>query len=222
MGIMGKNIAVTIQWIGSLFYFVELIIALRVSKNENAPDIMKKFFWYPLVGAMIGLLFVLKNLKIIPTHIGFITNTISLLFHYSFLSFFIYNVTGKQVKFKIVIFLFFLVLIGLIISDILNGYTTSFAFANGCLFVFSLYYFRTLLVGKATIILKKNPIFYTCCGIFIGSGIIVPSALMIKYLVELKLAKDSLFLINIFSGVGYLLINLFFIKALLQCIKPNK
>lgn len=221
MGIMGKNIMVTIQWIGSLVYFVELIIALKVSKNENAPVIMRKFFWYPLVGTIIGLLFVFKNLNVIPNQIGFIANTISLLFHYSFLSFFIYTVTDKQSKFKLIIFLLLVILIVFIISDIVNSYTTSFAFANSCLFIFSLYYFRTVLIGNTTIILKGNPIFYTCCGIFIGSGIIVPSALMIKYIFALELSKDSVYLLALPTGLGYLTINIIFIKALL-CIKPNK
>jgi hypothetical protein len=222
MGIMGKNISFIVQSIIMLVYFIELIIAVRVSMNKDAQVIMKNFFLYPLVGAFVSLLILLKNFGIIPPRITFIVNIISLLFHYSFLTFFIYTLANKSFRFKIIGLLFLLILIGLIISDIKNGYVTSFAFANGCLFLFSLYYFRILLIGKINVALKNSPIFYVCCGIFIGSGLIVPSTLMIKYMYLLKVSNDYIHLFAAFWGFGYFSMNLIFIKALLLCLKQNK
>jgi hypothetical protein len=220
--IMGKNITVIIQWVGCLVYFIELIIASRVSKSIDAPSIMRKFYWYPIVGVIITIFFALKNLNFIPNRVSFTLNLISLIFHYSFLSFFIFNETNKNNKFKVIIFLCSFILIVLIALDIINSYTTSFAFANGCLFLFSLYYFRKILIGKVTVVLNNNPVFYICCGIFIGAGIIVPSSLMIKYLYLLNVSNDYIHLFAAVWGLGYIIMNLIFIKALLLCLKPNK
>ncbi len=221
MGIMGKNIQIILQSIIGLIYLVELIIAAKAVKNIHAPDLAKFFYWYPLVGLAVALLMALKNLHFITSQVSFTLNIISLLFHFSFLSFFIFSVTGKKSNFKIIIFCCSLILIVLLVMDIIDSYLTSFAFANGCLFLFSLYYFRGLLIGTLRITLKNNFIFYICCGIFIGTGLIVPSSLMIKYLYVLKVPNNTIFLFASFGGIGYILMNLIFIKALL-CLKQNK
>lgn len=205
-----------------LLYFIELIIAVRVSMNKDTQGIMKKFFFYPLVGVIVCLFIPMKNLGIVPVRISFTVNTVSLLFHYSFLTYFIFKLTNRSFRFKIIGLFFLIVLIGLIIADVKKGYVTSFAFANGCLFLFSLYYFRTLLIGKINVALKNSPIFYVCCGIFIGSGLIVPSTLMIKYMYLLKVSNDYIHLFAAFWGFGYFSMNLIFIKALLLCLKQNK
>jgi hypothetical protein len=220
--IMGKNISFIVQSIIMVVYFIELIIAVRISMNKDTQVIMKKFFFYPLVGVIVSLFIPMKNLGIIPVRISFTVNTVSLLFHYSFLTYFIFKLTNRSFRFKIIGLFFLLILIGLIIPDIKKGYVTSFAFANSCLFIFSLYYFRTLLIGKVNVALKNNPIFYVCCGIFIGSGLIVPSTLMIKYMYLLSVPQDSIFFFAAIWGLGYILMNLIFIKALLLCLKQNK
>jgi hypothetical protein len=222
MGIMGKELNIIFQWLGGVIYLIELIIALNVPKNKNIPAIIRKFYWYPLVGLIIGFLIAIKNLNILPIRIAFIANTISLLFHYSFLSLFIYSTTGKKNIFKIMILVAFFGTIWLIISDIVNGYITSFAFANASLFFFSCYYFYKLFQWNTNVYLSTDPIFYVSCGIFIGSGFIVPASLMIKYLFILKIPKDSINAIAVLTNIGYTIMNLIFIKALLICTKQNK
>lgn len=183
---------------------------------------MRKFFWYPLIGTIILSFFALKNLHIIPYQMVFIVNTVSLLFHFSFLSYFIFSITGKKYSLKLFSIGCFILTIILIISDIIYVYTTSFAFANSCLFLFALYYFREILIGTPNIVLKNNPLFYVCCGIFVGSGLVVAVSLMAKYLLALKVSKDNLYLLSAIGMFGYIILNLFFIKALLLCRTQRK
>jgi hypothetical protein len=123
--------------------------------------------------------------------------------------------------FKIIGCCILIVLIFLIVLDLTTKYITSFAFANAALFCFSLYYFFSMLVNHEKTKLNSNPFFYVCCGIFIGSGIIVPTSLMIKYMYLLKTPKDLIYLVTGLSGVGNIIMNSFFIKALL-CSKQSK
>ena len=218
---MGKTISIIGQSLVGLIYIIELIIAIRVAKHKNLPNLARKFYWYPLIGTIVWLVITLKNLHILSNQIAFSVNTISLLFHYSFLSFFIFSISGKKKIFKLIILCCFFFTILLIISDLITEYLTSFAFANSCLFFFSAYYFYLLFKGAYLQTLSKNFTFYTACGIFIGSGLMVPSALMIKYLYLVGAAKPTLFLMSAIGTFGYLIMNIIFIKALL-CLKPNK
>ncbi len=218
---MGKSINIIFQWLGGLIYLIELIIALNVAKNKNAPSIIRKFYWYPLVGSIIGFLFAIKNLNLSTCRISFIINTVSLLFHYSFLTLFIYSTTARKNIFKLIALAGFCLTVWLIILDIRNSYVTSFALANTGLFFFSSYYFYKLFEGNTENPLSTNPIFYVNCGIFLGSGVIVPTSLMVKYLLVLKIPNDLINGIVSFVSIGYIIINLFFIKALLLCRKPK-
>ena len=107
-----------------------------------------------------------------------------------------------------------------IIFDIKRSSVYSFAFANSCLFIFCVFYFYLLLKEKPALDLRNNPVFIILCGIFIGVGISIPFTLAYKYLVELNVPRDTLFLYNLLSGLGYLIMNLSFLKALL-CINKN-
>jgi hypothetical protein len=220
--IMGKFLHQIINSLAFVIYFIEFIIALKILKNINASAIMRKFFWYPLVGSIIGLVAILKNVHIISTKISFIFTTCSILFHFSFLSFFLFVVTEKKFFFKTILFFTFFTTIVLLISDVRHGYAASYAFTNSCLFFFSLYYFYILFKGKAYLNIDYKPIFYITCGVFIGSGLIVPSSLMIKYMYLLELPKNSLYFVAAISSFGNIIMNLIFIKALLLCLKQNK
>ncbi len=182
---------------------------------------MRRFFWYPLIGIIIGSFVLLKIFNTITGNIPFFINMVSLLFHFSFLTYFIYNTTNKTNTFKIINYLIFTTLIFFIISDIITFYHTAFAFANSCLFFSSLYYFFITLNRKEKVNLSGNPFFYICCGIFIGSGLIVPGNLMIKYMRLQNLPKDSLYLVISVTQSGYIIMNAFFIKGLL-CVKRGK
>ncbi len=84
---------------------------------------------------------------------------------------------------------------------------------------FRFFIFFSIYKGDINGSLLKNPIFYVCSGVLIGTGIIVPAAIMMKYLGLLKLEFDLRKLIASISLFGYLIMNLLFIKALLCCNK---
>ncbi len=202
-----------------LIFLYELILALKIVSNNHVQNFIRSFFLYPLIGTIVTFSFILEYFDIFSSYLASVINTISLLFHYLFLSFFIYNVTGKFERFKVTIFFILILLIISTIYDILNRSSNSFAFANGSLFIFSLFYFYNLFNGHAVVYLSNNPIFYFCCGIFIGSGLIVPTTLMAKHLSLLNVSIATLKILSVVSGFGYLIMNLLFIKALLYSNK---
>ncbi len=213
---MGDTLLKTFHWIHFSIFITQLFFALRLRRNIDVLPIMKHFYWYPIVGTIVTAILVLQHFNIFSIRFAFCFNGGSLLFHYLFLSYFIYNVTGKNKYFKIVMWLFFLLIPGLIINDILSKYIDSYAFSNACLFFYALFYFYLLYKSEIRIKLLGNPIFYVFCGVFIGTGLIVPAAIMIKVLVILNLNFDVIRLVTSVSGIGYISMNLFFIKALLS------
>jgi hypothetical protein len=212
---MGDTLLKTFHWIHLLIFITQLFFAMRLRKNVSVLPIMKHFYWYPIVGTIVTSVLVLQHLNIFSIRFAFCFNAVSLLFHYLFLSYFIFNATGKNKYFRMLIWLFFLLIPDLIINDILSKYIDSNAFSNACLFFYSLFYFYLLYKGDTKIQLLNNPIFYVCCGILIGTGLIVPAAIMVKVLVILNINFDVIKLITSVSGIGYVILNLFFIKAIL-------
>jgi hypothetical protein len=218
--IMGEKIYIITAAITLLVGILQLIIAIKVARMYNCPSSLTYFYLYPLVGTIINIVICCNFLNFIPHKVSLTINILSLLFHYSFLSNFIYRETGKQIVIKYLSISIFFLLILFIILDIKILSAYSFAFTNSCLFIFCIYYFYLLLKEKPALNLANNPAFIICCGIFIGVGISIPFTLAYKYLVELNVPRDTRYVYNTFAGLGYILMNLSFIKALL-CIKPN-
>jgi hypothetical protein len=87
--------------------------------------------------------------------------------------------------------------------------------------MFSIFYFYILLKSSSFKNLKNDPVFITSCGIFLGSGLGIPSTLMFTYLQLLKISKEAVYLIGAIGGLGALIMNIFFLIAML-CIIKNK
>ncbi len=139
--IMGDTIIKSFHWMQFSIFIVELILAIRISKNENVLPIMRTFYWYPIIGIFVTFIIVFQYYNKVFSDVAFRVNIFSLLFHYLFLSYFILNSIHKMKYFKIIIWILFLCIAILITNNILNKHLDSVAFTNGCLFFFSLFYF---------------------------------------------------------------------------------
>ncbi len=188
---------------------------------KECPSSMKSFYWYPIVGIGVGIFIYLARFHIIPKYIGVNTNIISLNFHFAFLSTFIYRETGKKLFIKYASIVIFLFLVITIWQYPKKNTINPFAFTNGSLFILCIYYFYYLFKTSITLNLTKNPIFITCCGLLIGTGIIIPFGLMHKYMLAIDISIDTVYLYGSLTALGYSIMNLFFLKALL-CITQNK
>jgi hypothetical protein len=219
--IMWENIFLIIQSFTVLLFFIQLVLSIKVSRLPYCPINMKYFYWYPAVGISIGIFIYSGRFHFLPRNLATILNTISICFHFLFLSLIIYKELIIKWFLKYLFFLFCLVLILLIIADLKNSTGESFAFSNGCLFIFCIYYFYELFKSDPIVDLNNRPTFFICAGIFVGAGLIVPFSLMHRYLVLLNIPRDTIYFYGMLSNFGYFIMNMFFIKALL-CINKNK
>jgi hypothetical protein len=218
---MGK-IILYIHCIISFVFFLNLFAALSVLKESNKTDYLKGIYWYPLVGSIVGLCFYLNVFGVIPFHVFRVIDIFSLLFQFFFLSVFIYKLTGRKFNFKIVILISSLFVGIQITIDLLQNTNTSFAVTSTILIAFSLYYFYVLFNSlPINQDLTKYPPFLICCGVLLGTGITVPFLLFNRYLMFLNVPKNTIFALGILATTGNLILNLFFLKALL-CIRQSK
>jgi hypothetical protein len=220
--IMGVTIFLVIEFITFLVFILELIIGIKASTMENCPSSFKYFYFYPIVGIIIGIVVYCARFHFVSEKVGSNTNVVSSFFHFYFLSCFIYRETGKKIFLKYLIIVLSFILVLFIISNIKQIRSShALAFGNVCLFTFCIYYFLLLLNKNPVSNLRNSPTFIICCGIFLGVGLTIPFAVIRKYLDILNFPRDTIYFYGALSGLGYLVMNLFFLKALL-CLKQNK
>ena len=171
------------------------------------------FYLYPLVGALISILFWSKYFGFFPGEIFRIVNRLSILYHFSFLSFFIYKEVGRSKKFKFFAILFFIIIIPFLYNDIYKMTLISFSMANTFLFVLCSYYFYNLFSTPPILNLLKEPSFWICCGILLGCGLLIPFNAFNRQFLNLIVNKDIFYLLGVLSGLGYVVMYSFFIKS---------
>jgi magnesium-transporting ATPase (P-type) len=182
---------------------------------------MSDVYLYPLAGIPISVFYFLYKGKVISPAIFANANSVSVLFHYFFLSFFVYRVTGRQRNFMLTIVLFSLPVIFLVIFDINFETAFSFSICNFLLLFYSVYYFYSCFKAPPIFNLSKNPGFLICSGVLLGSGLVIPFSLFNQYLISIHMPSNSIHILGVLATVGYLIINLFFFKAIL-CLKHPK
>ncbi len=202
---------------------INLFFSIKATLKPNCPKQLKFFFWYPIVGCIVLILIILNKLDLTPRNIHYITNKISLLFHFSFLGFIFYKIDyiNRKNTIKYVIFLVNALLVFLTYADIKQETTSAFGIANGCLFCFSLYYFYKIIINSPIQNITNDPIFIAVCGIFLGTGLLLPFTIMHKFFLLLHVPKDTMLLFASSLATGYLIMNLFFLKSMICIIQRN-
>jgi hypothetical protein len=219
--IMGRDLLDLTQFIGLIIFVIELNVAIKVARIGSVSNYFKIFWIYPLVGSLICFFLLLAHFKLVSRDFSFITNAISLLFHYSFISYAFYIVNSKEKMFKLIAMLLFIVIAVAVCVDIVYRNNTSFSIANGALFFYSIFFITKYLQTNDILHLSKLPFFFICAGVLIGTALIIPVAFMVKYLREIKTPGNTIYYFLCISSVGYIIINLFFIKALLVARKNS-
>jgi hypothetical protein len=218
---MGLNLLKLSQFIVFIIFIIEFIIAIKLVKIKTVLSPFKHFWLYPLVGIVVSLIVTLINYKLIKgVLIGYIGTT-SILFHYAYISYFFSKIDGSKNVFKWLAIILFIIITIFVKIDLTTKNTTSFSIANGALFVYALYFITRHLFANTVINLSKDPFFFICTGILVGTMFIVPTTLMVKYLREIKTPMSTTYYFVAATNIGYILLNLFFIKALLLCAKPK-
>ncbi len=133
---MGVKIYLVVESLTFLIFIWGLLIGIKLSRMKTCPPSIIYFYVYPIVGVIIGIVVYFTRFHLVSKEIGFTTNTLSLFFHFYFLSNFLYKETGKILFIKYFILSLLFLLAFFIVSDIRSKSAYSFAFANGWLFIF--------------------------------------------------------------------------------------
>jgi hypothetical protein len=215
--IMGEKIYIITQAAVFGLYLFTLYLSVWMYKKKHFPEYMKYFYLYPLVGSLIMLMIVINTHNKIPNNLTQRVNAISVFFHFFFLSRFIYKACNRKKIVLILRLIFFVVVACFITYDIINNSYYSIAFSNVSLFILSIFYFYYLFINSPIIHVLKEASFWVCCGVFLGSGILIPSPTLMKYITT---NFNELKYFNVVIGYfGFAIMYIFFIKAIL-CL-PN-
>ena len=224
---MSKSLLYIFDNIQSLCILLSFIISLRLVNNDKIPSYMKGFFWYPTIGTIVMIPWAIgKNFFMGLEIFGKMINNISLLFHFSFLSFFIYRVMPQKNIwsnfFRITFVIFFCLLLFTLSKDNLWQINKlSFAIANFGLSVFCIAYYYQIFNNIPSLNLRKEPSFWIISGVFFCMSVHIPMYSSINYL-RPKISINSYWLLSSISTFCYTVMHLFFIKAYLCATHPQK
>ena len=219
---MVKEIYDIMQQVTVALYITNLFFALRLRKMSLSNDIFYNFFWYPLIGCCIGIAYELYFFEVLNKDIYKVIINSSILFHYAFLSFFIFKAVGYKIIMKRFILINFIVVVALVVFDILAYSTVSAGYANAILCGLCIYYFYFLLDNPNVPILFSNPIFLIVVGIFIGCVFIFPFSILNKYIAKSHISRNSVYILGTIGRMGPVIMNIVFLKALLCKFQLSK
>jgi len=211
---MGEKIYHTSYYIAFIFYLICLVISLRARKRLVRTP-LNNFFWYPMLGTIVSLIIIGYHRQFFNKECYVITMTSSVIFHYVFLSRFIYLVTNKNKSLKTIVIIGAIIVLSLIVIDIYYYSTFSSSIANILLLTFCLYYFYYLFKAQEVPVLYLNSEFIMCCGIFLGTALIIPFSFINKYLPIVASSKNVKYIIPSIGISGHLIMIFSFCKALL-------
>jgi hypothetical protein len=198
----------------TLFYF-----------NTPKPDYFKYIFWTIFFGLLIsingifflnGKFFPIFFLRMIQAGMVIIQ---SILLGFFFLQILSHSLFKKKLYYTLCICIVIQLLI--FITGLINN-ADNFAFPTpiACLMlaVFSVFYYRDLLIGNKKLVILKSPVFMIVTGIFCWSCISFPIYALVHF-VPLK-SNYMIFLDRLFtiSNIALIVMYLFFIKSYL-CLK---
>ena len=186
---------------------------------------MRGFYWYPAIALAMAILHIIeKYFHLTHKELYRITNLISLLFHFIFLTSFIfrfYSTKKEKGYFKVLFWLFIMILIIFIIIDIIYHSVIAFGIANTGLFIFCIYYYYQLFRNPPTLNLLREPSFWIITGILFGMSTTIPIFFMGGYLYH-NLPRSIFYSIATIAPFGYGIMHLFFIKAFLCSVRPHR
>lgn len=222
---MEETIYYKLILIKDLTYLLSFLFSLGLIGNKNIPNYMKGFYWYTSVGLfIITLQFFSHYLHIIPKEIYRVINLLSLLFHYTFLGFFILRSLSdsKDIKqLKIIFWLFIPLIIYFIIIDINNYVVFAFAITNFGLLIFCIIYYYQLFKNTPTLNLLTEPSFWIITGIFFGMSTTIPISIIGGHLLH-NIPRNIFLSISLLVPFGYSVMHLFFIKAILCSVRQPR
>lgn len=221
LGNYGKDDFFLIHYTSIALYFFTLYISLSIPKKRNTPSYLKKFYWYPLVGCLIMVLAILVKLGFLTFRLVDCINDISVFFHFVFLGRFIYVVSNKMKIQKIIGLCVLGAMLFFVFYNISNYFNLATSMSSIGLFILCIIYFYQLLNSSLNLKLLIDPSFIICCGIFMGSGILIISSWIHKYFQIYKIDSNVESSFAAVATLGYLIIYISIITAFLRLPSKN-
>lgn len=205
----------TIYWIVTIISFVklrQLYWIKRLSIN------MRFFFLYPMIAIMLMIPALLCKLNYINCEIFLIANELSLIFHYSFLTWFIiFELNDKRIQKAAKILSIILGI--LVLSTIVNNHNIQFleyVVAYMSVFIFTSLYFLDIFIHIPDRPILQIPQFWVIIGVFVNAVILTPPLVLSPIIVnDYPLYKG---LIVSLTSVACIIMYLSFIKGA-KCIR---
>lgn len=215
-------------WFQSICMILSFLFSLRLISNKNVIPYMRYFYWYSIIGALITILRITSKTYHFPSeNILAIISNYSILFHFTFLSWFINSLMPNKKQFRLLlpvyISIFCITLFFLILYPEKKQNSTSYGIANLGLVIYCITYYYQLFQITPKFDLLKDPSFWIISGIFFCMSITIPILSLHQYLrnenyINPEDRKN-------FSGIVYLAygsLHLFLIKAYLCSIHHPK
>jgi len=195
------------------------IFSIRLVRNTTIPKYMNNFYLYSFVATFSCTYIYLQKYSNLPIkNLSGLLQISHLLFHFIFLSLFIYRVLpNKNVskKIKLVFFLFLFIIIFCVFTNDQNiPPYQAYSFTNFALVIFCCFYYLQLFESMPTINLLKEPSFWIISGVFFCMCATIPLTSLRGYLYHN--IPYNLYLSM--GGIGFFaygVMHLFFIKAYL-------
>jgi len=165
-------------------------------------------------------MFWLPRFQIIHPTTYLAINTLSLIFHFSFLSYFILrvipNINNWRYYKKYHLIVSISVALVIIYDLNRNSFSLSFTLSNFILFILCLIYFTFLLESHSINPILKSSIFWVVIGIFICTGISLPVNIINDHILKNGkdlISDDNKRLMGSIGVIPYALMHLCFTKA---------
>jgi len=214
-------------------YFLTISISCLLSIcfvfYKNKPNYINYFFFYPTLTLLFFLnkyfAFFCDNYRLVmPIDTTQIIYNLSFILHYLILGYFIkinFSDDKQNNIFSIIFWCFLIIITTLILSHDLrqkNGF--AYGITNTCLILLCIIYYQQLFKSPPTIILVHSPAFWIINGIFFGMATTIPLNFSGNFFFANN--NENIAIIKKLGSLSYIIMHLFFIKAYLCIIRPNK
>jgi hypothetical protein len=194
-------------------YVTTFFVTYYLPKKRETSSNLRYFYIYPLVGSCVTFFIILNAYKLLPFLFVHYINEMSIFFHFTFLSRFMYLSSDRNRLVKSLIIIFLLVIAVFVIYDCINSTFLALSISNAFLFVLGLFYFYTLFKSSPKSRFSRDSSFLICCGIFLGSGVMILAPALQRYADNYRSGLG--YLLAVLGNFGFAIMYLFFIKAFL-------
>ena len=215
-------------WFQDGCMLLSLLFSLKLINNDKVIKYMKYFYWYSIVGGILVLLkWTNKNYSFPSNDIMSQIRNYSVLFHFTFLSVFIYSILPRKNNFKLLLLLFFsivfITVFCLVTGESTKANSVAFSIGNLGLVICCIIYFFGIFNNSPNQNLLKEPSFWIVSGIFLCMSAAIPVLSLYEYLRnENYVSQENKRNLTTIIYFAYGSLHLFLIKAYLCSISLQK